>query len=427
MPSSGYNRGVLNLELLPRASDRRIAIHVKPAAERALRAGHPWLFDEGIRRQSHAGQPGDLAVLLDSKRRFLAIGLYDPNSPIRVRVLQHHQQAAINREWFAERLRAAAAVRQSLPATRTNGYRLVHGENDGLPGLVVDRYADTLVIKLYTGAWLPHLHDIIAGLQSVQPCERMVLRFSRHLDSFLTPYGLRDGQIAFGTALSGPVIFQENGLRFAADVAAGHKTGFFFDHRDNRARVRSLSDGRRVLDVFAYSGGFSVYAAAGGARSVTSVDVSAPALEAATGNLALNRDAARGAADSGFARATHQVMAGDAFACLEQLHGAGQRYDMVIVDPPSFAKSKAEVTRALAAYARLTRLALQVLSADGVLVMASCSSRVSADAFFDTVTQTARSAGRPLTTIERTGHALDHPIGFPEGAYLKCLFATAAR
>jgi 23S rRNA (cytosine1962-C5)-methyltransferase len=410
-----------NLDALPRAADKRIALQVTPAAERALRGGHPWVFDQAIVKQSHAGQPGDLAVIFDGKRRFLAIGLYDPASSIRVRVLQHRQPATIDRAWFIARLRAAAAIRQPLSDQHTTGYRLVHGENDGLPGLIVGRYADTLVIKLYTAAWLPHLRDIVVGLQTVQPFERLVLRLSRSTTALTAPYGLTDGQILIGDDPGGPVIFQENGLFFAADVVHGHKTGFFFDQRDNRAEVRTRSAGRRVLDVFAYSGGFSVYAAAGGATEVMGLDISTPALEAAAANMALNR------ANANVRAAQFIPLVDDAFDGLERLHAAGQRFDMVIVDPPSFAKSAAEVERALAAYARLARLALNVLGAKGsVLVMASCSSRVTPAEFFGTVERTASEAGRSLTGVEHTGHALDHPIGFAEGAYLKCLFATAA-
>lgn len=407
----------MNFDALPQPSDRRIAIHVKPAAERALRGGHPWLFDQAIRKQSHAGEPGDLAVIFDSKRRFLAIGLYDPASPIRVKVLQHHEQATIDRAWFTDRLRAAAAIRQPLLAQHTNGYRLVHGENDALPGLIIDRYAGTLVLKLYTAAWLPHLRDVVAGLETVQPSERLVLRLSRNLASDAATYGLHDGQIVQGEALNGPVTFRENGLFFAADVVQGHKTGFFFDQRDNRAHVRALAEGRRTLDVFAYSGGFSVYAAAGGATTVTSLDVSAPALAAAEANFARNQ------ADPNVAAAQHHTLVDDAFDGLAHLHRTGQRFDMVIVDPPAFAKRTTEIERARTAYAGLTQLALGVLDSGGVLVMASCSSRVTPDAFFDTVTQSAQDAGRPLAEIRRTGHALDHPISFPEGEYLKCLFA----
>jgi 23S rRNA (cytosine1962-C5)-methyltransferase len=410
-----------NLDALPRVSDKRIALQVTPAAERALRGGHPWVFDQAIAKQSHAGQPGDLAVIFDGKRRFLAIGLYDPDSAIRVRILQHRQPATIDRAWFVQRLHAAAAIRQPLSVQQTTGYRLVHGENDGLPGLIVGRYADTLVIKLYTAAWLPHLHDIIAGLQTVQPFERLVLRLSRNIETSTAPYGLVDGQTLIGDDPGGPVIFQENGLLFAADVVHGHKTGFFFDQRDNRAEVRARSAGRRVLDVFAYSGGFSVYAAAGGATEVTSLDISAPALAAAAANFALNQ------ADANVSAARLITRVGDAFDGLEQFHAAGQTFDMVIVDPPAFAKSAAEVERALAAYARLMRLALNVLGTKGsVLVMASCSSRVTPAEFFSTVERTAAEAGRSFTGVLHTGHALDHPVGFAEGEYLKCLFATAA-
>ena len=408
-----------NFDLLPRPSDRRIAIHVKPAAERALRAGHPWLFDQAIRKQSHEGQPGDLAVVFDSKGRFLAVGLYDPDSPIRVKVLQHQQQATINPAWFAERLQAAVDRRAPLLTEQTNACRLVHGENDGLPGLIVDRYAGTLVLKLYTPAWLPHLRDVIAGLEVAQEAERLVLRLSRNMETQAAVYGLHDGQIVRGEPLTEPVIFLENGLRFAADVIHGHKTGFFFDQRDNRAQVRALADKRRVLDVFAYSGGFSVYAAAGGAQAVTSLDISAPALDAAAANFALNQDHPQVAA------AHHRVMVEDAFEGLALLYDLRQTFDMLIVDPPSFAKSAAEVERALAAYTRLTQAALAVLEPGGLLVIASCSSRVTPEAFFDTVLREAQAAGRPLTEIQRTGHALDHPIGFPEGAYLKCLYARA--
>ncbi len=410
-----------DLEALPRVSDRRIAFQVTPAAERALRGGHPWVFDQAIAKQSHEGQSGDLAVIFDGKRRFLAIGLYDPDSPIRVRILQHRQPAVIDRAWFVGRLQAAAAIRQPLSAQHTTGYRLVHGENDGLPGLIVERYADTLVIKLYTAAWLPHLHDIIAGLQTVQPFERLVLRLSRNSETLTARHGLYDGQPLIGDDPGGPVIFQENGLFFGADVVHGHKTGFFFDQRENRAEVRARSAERRVLDVFAYSGGFSVYAAAGGATEVTSLDISAPALAAAAANFALNQ------ADANVRAAQHRTLVDDAFDSLERLHAAGHTFDMVIVDPPAFAKSAAEVERALTAYARLTRLALNVLGGAGsVLVMASCSSRVTPAEFFSTVEQTASDVGRSFTGVMHTGHALDHPIGFAEGEYLKCLFATAA-
>lgn len=408
-----------NLDHLPRAADKRIALRVKPAAERALRQGHPWLFEDAIRQQSHDGQPGDLAVIFDAKRRFLAIGLYDPASPIRVKILQHHDPAPINRDWFAAQFHAAAAIRAPLADDpQTTGYRLVHGENNRFPGLIIDRYADTLVLKLYTAAWLPHLRDLVAVLPDVQPFARLILRLSRNIAPDAARANLNNGDTLIGVPPTGAITFTENGLRFAADVVHGHKTGFFFDQRDNRAQVRDRAADRQVLDVFAYSGGFSVYAAAGGARAVTSVDVSVPALAAAEANFALNRDTIPAAT-------RHITLAEDAFACLERLHADRQTFDMVIVDPPAFAKRAAEVDGAIAAYTRLTRLALNVLEPGGELVMASCSSRVTPALFVDTVTQTAAAAGRPLRAIMQTGHALDHPIRFPEGEYLKCIFARA--
>ena len=409
---------MINLNALPKPAEKRIAIHISPAAERMLRQGHPWLFADSIRKQSHKGNPGDLAVIFDSNRQFLAIGLYDPDSPIRVKILQHNQSTTINQDFWAERLAQATKIRALLHDAQTNGYRIVHGENDGLPGLILDRYADTLVLKLYTEAWMPHLRDILPILKDIQSYVRLVLRLSRNIANTLDEYTLFDGQILDGDSITEPIIFQENGLFFAADVVAGHKTGFFFDQRANRAKVGELAQDRRVLDVFAYNGGFSLYSAAGGATSVTSLDVSVPALESAQANFALNIDKPNVKA------AAHHIMVKDAFVGLKELATQGEQFDMVVVDPPSFAKSMAEIHGALLAYERLTRLALDVVAPRGKLVMASCSSRVTPAQFFNAVKQTARTRGRRLSDIETTSHALDHPISFPEGEYLKCLFAT---
>lgn len=399
---------------LPLPAGRRLAVRVTPAAERALRAGHPWLFDQSITQISHEGRPGDLAVIFDRKRRFLAIGLYDPLAPIRVRVLHHHRPATIDGGWYQERLAAAVERRVGLFDTDTTGYRLVHGENDSLPGLIVDRYDQTLVIKLYTAAWIPHLNDLLPALLAAAPAERLVLRLSRVVQNQTDVlYGLHDGQFLWGRALAETVLFRENGLWFKADVLAGQKTGFFLDQRDNRARVERLAAGARVLNVFAFSGGFSLYAARGGARQVVSLDISRGALAAAERNFALNQSVA----------AEHKTLAGDAFQMMAALVDR-PAFDLLIIDPPSFAKSQAEIDGALAAYRRLVRLGLNLLRSPGILVMSSCSSRVKDEQFFATVNEAARAAGRPLQEIARTGHPLDHPITFPEGAYLKCLFAN---
>jgi 23S rRNA (cytosine1962-C5)-methyltransferase len=418
---------------IPAPSSRRIAVRVTPAAERALRQGHPWLFDRAIRQQSHEGDPGDLAVIFDRKGRFLAVGLYDPHSSLRVRILVHGEAASIDRDWFAAKLAAAAQLRAPLlqlvsPLTNggsgdhplTTGYRLVHGENDGLPGLVIDRYEGTAVLKLYTAAWMPHLRDVLAALTAVSRAERVILRLGRGMQRHPEGlYGLGDGQVLLGPPLEGPVLFWENGLRFEADPVHGQKTGFFLDQRDNRARVERLAAGKSVLNLFAYTGGFSVYAARGGARSVISVDTSAPALDAAKRNWARNRQF------PGVAAAAHETVVEDAFEWLARMGKAGRRFDMVIVDPPAFAQEQAQVQQALLAYERLTRLSLGVLQPGGTLVQASCSSRVDADTFFATVHRAAARAGRRLRELERSGHPLDHPITFREGAYLKCLFAVA--
>ncbi len=412
MPAMGI------LATLPPPSERRLALRVTPEAQRALRRGHPWLFDRAIVSQSGAGRPGDLAVVFDDRRRFLAIGLYDPASPIRVRVLQHGAPATIDAAFFAGRLAAAADRRAALASQDTTGYRLVHGEGDGLPGLVIDRYDRVLVVKLYTAAWLPYLPVLLEGLAGVAPADAVVLRLSRAVQREPAAlFGLADGGTLAGTLAPTPVIFRENGLRFEADVLHGQKTGFFLDQRENRARVEGLAAGKETLNVFAYTGGFSLYAARGGAPAVLSLDISAPALAAAGRNFDLNRDLPAVAA------ARHELLAEDAFAGLAGLAQDGRRFDLVVVDPPAFAKQQSEISVALRSYERLAGLALSVLRPGGTLVMASCSSRVSAGDFFAAVRRGAARSNRVLRELAHTGHPVDHPISFAEGAYLKCLYA----
>jgi 23S rRNA (cytosine1962-C5)-methyltransferase len=407
------------LSHLPTTSESRIALRVTPAAERALRAGHPWLFDQAIETQSHPGQPGDLAVVFDHRRKFLAIGLYDPLGFIRVRVLQHRIPAVIDPDFFAARLRKAAEIRAALPAN-TTAYRLVHGENDRLPGLVIDRYAETLVIKLYTTAWIPHLRALLTALDQVWPARRLFLRLGRAVQAHPQAlYGCQDGDLVFGDPPAGPVLFLENGLRFEADPSHGHKTGFYLDQRDNRARVESLAAGKTVLNTFAYTGGFGVYAARGGARSVTNVDLSQPALTVARRNFTHNQD------HPAVRACQHETISGDAFEVLDRLASQSRQFDLVILDPPSFAKNQAEIPGAIAAYQRLTQLGLAVLASGGTFVQASCSSRVSPEKFLEAVQGAALQAGRPLRDPQLYGHPLDHPVGFKQGTYLKCLFARA--
>lgn len=427
------------LSALPTASNRRIAVRVTPAAERMARAGHPWLFENSITEQSHSGSAGDLAVVFDRKRRFLAIGLYDPDSPISVRILHHGTPKSIDAAWFQQRLTTAINHRTALADTHTTGYRLVHGENDGFPGLVVDRYDATLVMKLYSAAWLPHLDAIVTGLSQICSPAHIILRLNRSTEQLAKEgklFGLSNGLLLITTdrdkaacvdaSIDAPidvdaprtVQFLENGLRFEADPVRGQKTGFFLDQRENRARVEKLAQGKSVLNVFAYSGGFSLYAARGGATQVDSLDLSRSALAAAKRNFELNR------ACTAVAAARHELLQGDAFELMAALHKQGRVYDMVLIDPPSFAKKKSETERAISSYYRLTQLGLKLLASQGLFMQASCSSRVDADTFFRGIHQAADDLRRPLRELERSGHPLDHPMRFKEGAYLKCLFAT---
>ncbi|MCU1397441.1 MAG: hypothetical protein JWN62_550 [Acidimicrobiales bacterium] len=393
-------------------------------AIRQIRGGHPWLFDGSIvsvagsgSGSSGGGAAGDLAVVFDNDRQFVAIGLFDPGSPIRVRILHQGKPASIDAAWFATKIRAAIERRKPvLAAGDTTGYRVIHGENDGLSGLVLDRYSDAYVLKLYTAAWLPHLATLLPIIaEELQPTS-LVVRFSRDVAGQQL-FGLREGTALIGDAPGAPVLFREHGLTFEADVLHGQKTGHFLDQRDNRAKVRPLAKGGRVLELFCCTGGFSVSAAAGGATSVHSVDLSSAALETTVRNMGHNSFI------KNIQHCKHTTQAGDAFDVMESYRAQKRLFDIVIVDPPSFARKSADHDRALHAYRRLTRLALDLVEDGGILVQSSCSSRVTADEFFDGVHSAAASTNHRLTEMLRTTHAADHPIGFPEGAYLKTIFA----
>lgn len=420
-----HDERVKILDSLPRPSDDRVAVRVTNDAVRQLRGGHPWLFEGAIRSVGRTAAPGDLAVVFDDDRRFVAIGLWDPESPIRVKVLHAGSPTRIDASWFERRIADAVARRAPLAAsagtpTATTAYRVVHGENDGLPGVVVDRYGHVAVLKLYSVAWIPHLADLVPALQAHLPVASVVLRVARSMaDGRL--HGLVAGMSLAGPDVDGPVPFLEHGLHFEADVIHGQKTGHFLDQRDNRVMVGGMARGARVLDVFCCTGGFSVHAAAGGARQVHSIDASPFAIEAARRNMALN------AALPAVAACRHETTIGEAFATLESLAAARPRFDVVVVDPPSFAQNAASAPRALSAYERLAALAVSVVERDGVLVQASCSSRVAEADFVRAVHTGAARAGFDLEEVRRTGHPIDHPIGFREGAYLKCLVARPIR
>lgn len=379
------------------SAPKTLRLRVRPTAESIVRSGHPWVFADSIKEQNRDGVAGELAAIFDRNDKFLAVGFYDPDSPIRVRILHAGKPAQIDSAFWKSRFDAALSKRDALFDSRTTGYRCIHGENDGFPGLVLDRYGTTYVFKIYTPAWLQRVDEIARFVSA----ERVVLRVSRNLK------GRADGETLKGQPTE-VVEFVENGLRFEAEVLRGQKTGFFLDQRENRAIVETLARGRDVLNAFSFSGGFSVYAARGGARSVCDLDISSHALASARRNVALNK----------LEGVRHETVQADTFEFLAAK--PNRKFGLLILDPPSLAKRQSEKARALHAYRSLVEMALPWLAPGGVLVSASCSAHVSPDEFFSTVLETGGKGG--LTEFKRTENPPDHPATFPEARYLKCIY-----
>ncbi len=393
----------------------RLRLRVTAAAESILRSGHPWLFSDSVQDQNRPGVMGELAVVYDRKDRFLAMGLFDPDSPIRVRLLHVGKPETIDQAWWLKRLDRALKRRRGLFDEQTTGFRWINGESDGWPGLILDRYDTTLVLKLYTAAWLPRLEEIVGIIKERLGPERIVLRLSRNIQkSAGRHFAKTDGEVLSGSPPAGPLIFLESGLRFEADVMRGQKTGFFLDQRENRRTVQTLTPGRNVLNAFSFSGGFSLYAARGGARSVTDLDISPHALSGAKRNFALNQS------NSAVAGCKHLLVKADAFEWLSQKPKSA--FDLVILDPPSLAKRESERVGAIHGYRKLATLGLEHLARSGVLVACSCSAHVTADEFFEAVRKAAAKSGRKFEEIQTTRHAPDHPATFKEAEYLKAIF-----
>jgi len=393
-------------------AEPRLRLRLTSAAEAYIRKGHPWVFASSIREENRPGKMGELAVIYDKRDKFLAIGLYDPESPLRVRILHAGDPIQLDDRWWSERLRETWKRREGLFNQGTTGYRCIHGEGDGWPGLVLDRYATTYVLKLYTSAWLSRLPKLIELLRNQFGPERLVLRLSRNMQASAAASGYRDGQLLFGSEIPAAVIFCETGLQFEADVVRGQKTGFFLDQRENRRQVERLAQGRTVLNAFSFSGGFSLYAARGGARSVTNLDISAHALRSAERNFELNRDVPQ------ISRCPREAVQADAF---EWLAGpTKQTFGLVILDPPALAKRQSERAAALVAYRRLIESGIKRVDRGGILVAASCSAPVTEQEFFETLAEAAQQSGRRFKELLRTGQPADHPATFEEGKYLKC-------
>jgi 23S rRNA (cytosine1962-C5)-methyltransferase len=375
----------------------------KPLRER-IRAGHPWIYDRAL---APAGQlaTGDVVTLVDDAGP-VATALADPSSPIRARVLDLDPDATCDGGWTRARTEAAARRRARDPLLAgCTGQRLVHGEGDACPGLVVDRYVDTAVVVFDGPAaatfWRPRLPDVIAGLErGGEPLAHVWVRGDRH--------GKRASEAeAFRGDPPAEIVITEDEARFAVDVRAGQKTGFFLDQRDNRRTIRRHAAGQSVLNLYAYTGGFSLHAALGGATRVTSVDIAAPAIAAIETNLA----------HSGLPSASHERITADVFDLLDRARAQGRRWDLVIADPPSFAPSERARPAALRAYQRLAAAALAVVSSTGRFALASCSSHVTEADLLGLV-------GPDLRLRFAGGAGSDHPVlpAFPEGRYLKFLF-----
>lgn len=375
---------------------------------------HPWVFSGAISRIEGEPEPGDLVTVADSKGQPLATGYFNARSQIRARILSWDPAEAIDATFWRGRLAQAIRGRELLELTpETTAYRLVNAEADGLPGLVVDRYGDYLVVQCLTlgiDRRKETLFDLLVELLSPAGIYERSDVDVRQKEGLAQTAGPVRGQTP-----PAELVVLENTLSFPVDVQQGHKTGFYLDQRDNRAILGrpELVAGRDVLNVFAYTGGFGVYAAHGGARRITHVDSSAAALELAERTIALN----------GFARPDDQYIAGDAFEVLRYYREEEEQFDVIILDPPKFAHTQGGIERATRGYKDLNWLALRLLRPGGLLATFSCSGLVSADLFQKVVFGAAVDAGREAQILQHLGQAADHPIllTFPESAYLKGL------
>lgn len=394
---------------------RGFDVVLKPGKEGAVLGRHPWIFSGAIRSVPRDMFDGAEVRVLAHDGRFLARGLFNGASQIRVRVYRW-EDAPLDGAFFVERVRNAVDLRRTLLGLDDprGAARLIFSEGDGLSGLTVDRYGPYLSVQFTSKAlYAAHRDPILGALQeAVQPAG-IVLRTEKGI---LDEEGLelRDG-VLDGAVPEEPFEIDEGGLRFGVDLRTGHKTGFYLDQRENRARVARYAAGRSVADVCCYTGGFGLYAAAAGAAAVVGVDASQRTLDLAGANARRN-----GLSGTDFER-------GDAFRWLEAAAEEGRRFGLVVLDPPRFARSRRGVPSALKAYERLNTLALRCLEPGGVLATFSCSGRVSAEAFAEAVGRASARAGRPLRILERLGQAPDHPVQAtcPETTYLKGLIAAA--
>ncbi len=378
---------------------------------RHLRAGHPWVFRKAL--ESAPRIPAGSVVDLTEGGKFVARGYYDPHSAIAVRVLTRDPRQTIDASFFARRVREALAERKALiDLTDTDSFRLLHGEGDGLPGVVMDLYGRHAVLKLYSAGLTPYRHLIIEAVKAAVPgLEGVIGRDEVGRDDAEDEDARGSGQMLFGPPAPELLSIRERGATFLVDAYRGQKTGFFLDQRENRYLIRRLAKGRDVLNCFSFSGGFSVNAALGGANSVFSVDQDPDAIALARENFTRN----------GIAAEKHDFLAADVFKIIQSFKDEGRTFDLIILDPPAFAKTQRAVQAAIDGYASLNRQALGILRPGGLLATASCSARVTPGDFMGAVREAAYKAGVDLALVEERYQPPDHPVRlqFPEGKYLK--------
>jgi 23S rRNA (cytosine1962-C5)-methyltransferase len=393
------------------------SLELRKDLARHLRAGHPWVFRKALERPPKGLPPGAIVDVVE-QGRFVARGYYDPHSAISLRILTRDAAEPVDATFWRRRVARAAALRAEL-VTGTDAFRLVHGESDGLPGLVVDRYGRTAVLKLYSAGLTPHRGAIVEAIRDASPGLAGVYGRDEIPRDEEDDAAAPQGRVLWGEEPPPTILVEEHGMKLRVDVRRGQKTGLFLDQRENRRLVRELARGRaEALNCFSYTGGFSVAAALGGARHVVSVDVDAEAIALARRNFREN----------GLDPADHAFATEDAFRLLARYKQEGRRFDLVVCDPPAFAKSQRAVEAAVAGYASLNRAALAVLAPGGLLVTASCSARVSAEQFADAVKEAAFKLRVELQLVEERRQPPDHPVAlqFREGRYLKLLVLRRA-
>jgi 23S rRNA (cytosine1962-C5)-methyltransferase len=389
---------------------------LKPRRARPFFGMHPWVFAGALAAVEGAPADGDVVDLVCQAGNFVARGLYNSRSNIRVRLYTWSERTTLDEDFFRARLRDALHLRQGILGLSGpgRGTRLVFSEADGLSGLIVDQYDDYLAVQFTSLALATRRALFVDLLNELQTPRGIYLRTERGIGQ-LEGLDLQDGLLS-GTAPPGPLVIEEEGLRFQVHLAEGQKTGFYLDQRDNRAAIARLAPGRRVLDAFCYSGGFGLHAARAGAAAVLGIDVSAPALSLARANAELN-----GLTNIAFEQ-------GDVFDKLEQLAQAGERFGLIVLDPPKFARAGAAVEEALRGYRRLLSRSLRLLEKDGLLAMCCCTGLIAREALHEVLAHVAAEGRTLLQILESRGAAPDHPVAAtcPETSYLKCVVCRIA-